>query len=91
MLITRACIDEMIRKIPSIVDETRFKRMPFAGRFTKFITPFDKIKTGDIELSEDFSFCRRWVMDCGGTVWAHPSADIRHVGSMTFGAKFTDR
>lgn len=90
MLIARACIDEMLAKMPGLVDETRFKRMPFADRFRTFITPFDKIKTGDIELSEDFSFCRRWI-ECGGTIWAHPGANIRHVGNMTYGAKYTDR
>jgi hypothetical protein len=91
MLISRGCIDEMVRKVPDIVDETRYKRMPFSARFKSFITPFDKIKTGDIELSEDFSFCRRWVEGCGGTIWARPDADIRHIGQMSFAGKYTDR
>jgi len=91
MLITRACIDEMVRKLPDIVDETRFKRMPFAHRFTRFITPFDKIKIADVELSEDFSFCRRWIDGCDGTIWAKPDAHIRHIGSLSFAGKYTDR
>jgi hypothetical protein len=91
MLISRACIDEMIRKLPDIVDTKRFKLMPFGERFTTFLTPFDKVRTDAVELSEDFSFCRRWVSDCGGKIWAHPSSNIRHVGPMTFAAKYTDR
>ncbi len=91
MLIARNCIEKMIEKLPDIVDTTRFKRMPFADRFTTFITPFDKIKTGDMELSEDFSFCWRWVEDCGGTIWAKPDANIRHIGEMSFRGKYSDR
>jgi len=91
MLISRDCIDEMVEKLPDIVDAKRFKRMPFAHRFTRFITPFDKIKTGEIELSEDFSFCLRWREGCGGTIWAKPDANIRHIGQMSFAGKYTDR
>ena len=91
MLIARACIEEMIRKLPDLVDTKRFKLMPYAERFTRFLTPFDKLRTDAFELSEDFSFCRRWVVECGGKIWAHPGSNIRHVGQMTYGAKYTDR
>ncbi|HWA90837.1 MAG TPA: hypothetical protein VG889_12430 [Rhizomicrobium sp.] len=91
MLISRACVERMVATLPELVDTVRVKRMPFADRFEKFITPFDKIKTDDFELSEDFSFCRRWVGDCGGTIWAHPGEGITHVGAMTYGANYNDR
>lgn len=91
MLISRGCVERMVQTLPALVDTVAVKRMPFADRFEKFITPFDKIRTGDFELSEDFSFCRRWVMDCGGTIWAHPGAGVRHVGQMTYGADYTQR
>lgn len=91
MLISRACIETMIAKIPGLVDDKRFRGLPFADKFTRFITPFDKIKTDEADWSEDFSFCRRWVVDCGGKIWAHASADIRHAGQMVVNAKYADR
>lgn len=92
MLISRGAVETMIEKLPEIVDTVRFRSMPFANKFTdRFITPFDKIKTETAEYSEDYSFCRRWALGCGGTVYAHAQASVRHVGHMTFGAKYSDR
>lgn len=91
MLISRGCIDTMVRKLPHLVDGKRLKGMPFADKFKQFITPFDKIKTDDAEWSEDFSFCRRWVVECGGKIWAHMNRNIRHVGQMTVDTKYSDR
>ena len=91
MLISRACLDTMIAKLPDLVDTHRFKRMPYGDRFTKVITPFDKIRTEDSELSEDFSFCKRWIDDCGGKIWAHTSRDIHHAGRLVVTSKYTDR
>ncbi len=34
-------------------------------------------------LSEDFSFCRRWI-DMGGEIWADLQSKLRHVGAVTF-------
>jgi hypothetical protein len=91
MLISRACIEAMIAKLPELVDTKRVKGLPFAEKFPQFITPFDKIRTGDAEFSEDFSFCRRWVVDCGGRIWAHMNRSIRHAGSLIVDAKYSDR
>jgi len=91
MLISRACIETMLAKLPALVDTARFRGMPFADKFTRFITPFDKIKTDTAEWSEDYSFCRRWVVDCGGKIWAHASADIRHAGALIVKAKYSER
>jgi hypothetical protein len=91
MLISRACISEMMTKKPEIVDARRFRRMPFAEKFeTRFLTPFDKIRDDDYELSEDISFCRRWI-DCGGKIWAHTNHPIRHAGSIVVSGKYSDR
>ena len=90
LLIKREAIDRMIAKMPDIVDTTRFKKMPFAKKFTKFLTPFQKIKTDDSELSEDFSFCHRWINGCGGQIWAHTTRSIRHVGTIVVNSKYAD-
>jgi hypothetical protein len=91
MLISRACIAAMIEKLPQLVDKRRFKRMPFGDKFDRFLTLFDKIKTDAFELSEDLSFCRRWIEDCDGKVWAHTNRNIRHVGSLTVASRLSDR
>lgn len=90
MLISRGCIDKMIAEMPQILDAKRFKRMPFGNRFKQFITPFDKIKGDDFELSEDFSFCKRWK-ECGGRIWASTNRNIRHAGTIVVAAKYSDR
>lgn len=89
-LVSRAAIRTMIEKCPEIVDDRLFKGMPFASRFSRFLTPFDKIRTGDRELSEDFSFCHRWTQACGGEIWASFDHPIRHVGSFVYEARFSD-
>jgi len=90
LLISRACVETMIAKLPDLVDTRRFKGLPFANKFTRIITPFDKIKTEDAEWSEDYSFCRRWTVDCGGMIWANTSSNIRHAGAMVVDTKYAD-
>lgn len=91
MLISRDCISRMIATLPEIVDTRRFKRLPFGHRFERFLTPFDKIRTEAFELSEDLSFCRRWVEGCAGKIWAHTGRNIRHVGELVVSSRFSDR
>lgn len=91
LLITRACVDRMVEKLPQIVDETGFRTYAFAPRFEKFLTPFDKIDTARGQVSEDMAFCRRWVEGCGGEIWACHDHRISHVGSLTVTAAYSDR
>jgi hypothetical protein len=35
-------------------------------------------------LSEDLSFCQRWVVDCGGEIWIKQDTAIRHIGDYPF-------
>jgi len=91
LLISRACIDTMVRKCPAIVDKKRFKNLGFANRFEAFLTPFNKIDFGDSELGEDFSFCHRWVEECGGEIHASVSHAVEHVGQLTVKTRYLDR
>ncbi len=91
LLISRECIRIMIEKCPDIVDANRFKKMPFADKFDKFITPFNKIELDDRELSEDFSFCYRWVKYCGGKIFANTHRNIQHVGQFVANTRYSDR
>lgn len=38
---------------------------------------------GNIKLSEDYSFCQRWI-DMGGEVWVEPKIRMGHVGLKAF-------
>lgn len=91
MLISRRCIDTMVSKCPEILDQKRFKKFGFANRMNSFLTPFNKIELEDRELSEDFSFCHRWVKQCNGQIFASVDHAIEHVGQVTIKTRYTDR
>lgn len=91
MLISRQCIDTMIRMCPAIVDDKRYKKQPFGKRFTSFITPFNKIELEDSELSEDYSFCYRWTEFCQGKIYAATARRIRHMGQLVVETSYADR
>lgn len=88
MLISRQAVNIMIEKCPDIVDEKRFRKMPFGAKFSKFLRPFDRISTPDADYSEDLSFCHRWTKQCGGEIWANDQAVVRHVGTMVYSGKY---
>jgi hypothetical protein len=42
-------------------------------------------------LSEDYSFCRRWLSVAGNEIWALIDEPIGHVGDMVYGAPYVNR
>lgn len=89
LLISRECIGKMIKFCPDIVDKLRFKSLPFGSNFVNFITPFDKIKLEDRELSEDLSFCYRWTNFCEGKIFAGVNFEIEHVAKICIKGQFS--
>jgi hypothetical protein len=52
---------------------------------------FDPIADGAAgHISEDFSFCERWVKKCGGETWALASDVVHHIGDFAYGGSYTD-
>jgi hypothetical protein len=53
---------------------------------------FDEITLddGDI-LSEDYSFCKRWLSVPGNEIWAVVDEPIGHVGDMVYGTPYLKR
>ena len=90
LLVSRACVDEMTDKISGIVDESAFKTHSFAEHLPRYLRPFDKIRTPNEDYSEDMSFCRRWVAECGGEIWASFRHRVSHVGTMAFSAAIAE-
>jgi hypothetical protein len=61
----------------------------FPGPFYGF---FDEITHEDGDnLSEDYSFCRRWRSVPGNEIWAVIDEPIGHVGDMVYGAPYLKR
>ena len=56
---------------------------------TRVIRAFEKYRTDTGDLSEDLSFCRRYL-NAGGEVWANISHEITHIGQYGFKGKFAD-
>jgi len=52
---------------------------------------FDPIQDSLLgHVSEDFSFCERYVKSCKGEVWALASEVIQHVGDFSFAGSYLD-
>lgn len=88
-LVSRACVTTMIEKMPEIVDTTIYSNRQYTNQFDRFLTPFNKIKTPEIDLPTDFSFCRRWT-DCGGEIWARHDRRIAHAGDLIVSAAYSE-
>ncbi|TRC86903.1 hypothetical protein FJV80_14680 [Mesorhizobium sp. WSM4310] len=89
-LVSRDCIGEMIEKLPEAINRGRYRNNKYTARFENFLTLFSKIVTPDVDLPTDFSFCHRWVKQCGGEIWACYDRKIAHAGDMTVSAAYSD-
>jgi hypothetical protein len=41
-----------------------------------------------LRLSEDMSFCYRWINQCGGEIWANVNHRISHVGPFDYAIRY---
>jgi hypothetical protein len=41
-----------------------------------------------VRLSEDMSFCYRWIEQCGGEIWANVNHRISHVGPFDYAIRY---
>jgi hypothetical protein len=88
MMIKRSMIKEMLEKKPELIDAlpsvlAKATDLPL----TRLIRAFDPILEDNRRLSEDISFCSRWV-ECGGQVWANVMHKIDHVGMFNFHLRY---
>lgn len=52
---------------------------------------FDPLQDGTAgHVSEDFSFCERYVKTCNGEVWALASEVVQHVGDFSYAGSYLD-
>ena len=75
--ISKDCANKMVEAYPR-------QTLRSAGESSQFWPVFDPYEMLDgNRLSEDFSFCQRW-MDIGGKVWADFNVEMGHIGYKTF-------
>jgi hypothetical protein len=81
-LISRRVFERMIAA--GVVDPVAADppKYPAASSFGFFERVRDAASPG--WLSEDLSFCKRWVADCGGQIWIKQDTAIRHIGDYPF-------
>jgi hypothetical protein len=85
MMIKRRVLEKMTEHYPQLrynsqfADKDPLKKSPF--RYALFNCLLDE-KNGTY-LSEDFSFCQRWI-EMGGEIWADLTSRLTHVGLVAF-------
>jgi hypothetical protein len=42
-------------------------------------------------LSEDISFCRRWIEGCGGEIWVNVAHPVTHMGTYNYVGRFIEK
>lgn len=86
MLIRRDAVAKLIEDNPELVDE-RIERHAIKALLPngkgRVLRLFDKMDTFEGVLSEDLSFCERWIQS-GGEVWGNIAHAIEHVGQHSF-------
>ena len=89
MLISREVITTMLEKMPELSDPIPSSLAEATPdlKLTRIIRAFDKIRNGDMRLSEDMAFCHRW-RECGGEVWANVNHKISHVGPFDYAIRY---
>lgn len=89
MLIKRTVLDQMLEKIPEVIDDLpSFIAAQTDAPLKRFLRVFDCIKDGNRRLSEDVSFCIRWREFCGGEIWANVDYKVDHIGSFNFHMRY---
>jgi len=75
----------MVRQRPDYLLQKSGLEGPFHGFF-------DEITLEDgTRLSEDYSFCKRWLGVPGNELWAVVDEPVGHVGDMVYGAPYLQR
>lgn len=86
VLIERAVLEKMVAN--QSAPPQRPSQPGAQPEFYNFFTP-RPAKVAQ-QVSEDASFCERWVKDCGGDLWIYADAVIYHIGDFAFGGQFVE-
>jgi hypothetical protein len=90
MLIERGLVKTMLETLPELNDTGAKQNSPLAKNLDRLIRAFDPVTVKGARLSEDYSFCQRWRVRCGGEIWANISHPITHVGLHRYSGRYQD-
>jgi hypothetical protein len=84
VLVRRDCFEIMQQRCTLAKYLNPFLNEEVTGFFRRI--PVD----GQIPLSEDYSFCRRWAVECGEPLWLYARAYLKHVGEFRYGVPLAE-
>jgi hypothetical protein len=90
LMIRRQALERMCAHYPQLRyqrDHSTEAATPSSNRYALFDCMIDENGT---YLSEDFSFCRRWIA-MGGEIWADLASSLNHVGPYVFRGDFSSQ
>jgi len=87
MLIKREVFERM-KSLPGLWVDS-FRLPGWSPGLLQCFKPIDS-KWG-VPMTEDLSFCRRWIDQCGGEIWANVNEVVSHLGPFEFKGRFQDR
>lgn len=85
MLITRKVVEDIVangqaRPLTRTGKLDLYQDAPcFTDLFSHHLTEEE-----DAFHCEDQSFCRRWILGCGGDIWIDCKSKVNHIGSFNF-------
>jgi hypothetical protein len=93
MLIERSVFDRMRDKFPQLRyrnDIPGYRNERTQGNFWSF---FDTLVHPESKryMSEDYTFCHRWVKGCGGEVWLDVQSTLSHAGNIAYEGSFVEQ
>ena len=92
LVLRREAIDRLRVRFPELEGQGFDAQMFTGPRFAHNWGFFNTLTAAEAgaNLSEDFSFCRRWREGCGGEIWADISSRTEHVGRHVIAGSYLD-
>lgn len=92
MLIQKTVPEQLKAKYPELWVDHPSNPYPDFGPLDGILQCFEGMQNDKGQfISEDLSFCKRWVEGCGGDIWVNIKDPISHSGNMHFESAFLDR
>ena len=91
MLIRRDACEAMLQRGVAR-RRTGYGDLPLIGTapLCDFFSPIET-PDGSVMESEDLSFCKRWVEDCGGEIWVDIASRVQHFGTRGHAGRYLPR
>lgn len=92
MLVQKTVAEQLRQAYPDLWVEAPSNPYPSFGNLKGVLQCFEALQNDKGQyISEDLSFCRRWVEGCQGEIWVNIKDPITHSGKIAFNSAFLDR